>query len=126
ETRVSATRFCGNEKRAYPSVQRVDFHHSAAGAVVHAANDRQSRSKAGYSAPFESTVLRQREDLDDSDSDLSADSLRDYGITSRRQSGDDRRFGRITRSESAVLDRGGLIAGDNSAQLRRLPVIVPS
>ena len=49
------------------------------------------------------------------DADLAVHSLRDRGVISWRQGGDDRGLRRIIRSEPATLDRGGLIAGDDSA-----------
>jgi len=69
--------------------------------------------------------LRERKHLNDSDADLTIHTLRDRGVISGGQGGDDRGLSRVTRSQAAVLDRGGLIARDNSTELRRLPVIVP-
>src|SRR5207244_378021 len=46
------------------------------------------------------------------------------GIVSGWQRSDDRRLGWLSRSMPAVLDRGDLVAGYDSADYRGLPVIV--
>ena len=48
----------------------------------------------------------------------------DRGVITRLQRRNDRRLAWLSRSMPAVLDRANLIAGDNPADYRSLPVVI--
>src|SRR5437773_772139 len=50
----------------------------------------------------------------------------DRGVVSRWQRSNDRRLAWLSRSMPAVLDRADLVAGDDPADYRSLPVIIRS
>ena len=63
-------------------------------------------------------------DFDESDSSGVVFTAYNCGVISRWQRCNDGRLARLTRSQSAVLDSAYLVAADDAADLRSLPVIV--
>src|SRR6516162_8093146 len=63
-------------------------------------------------------------DFDESNSSGVVLTAYDGGVTSRWQRCNNGRLACLTRSQSAVLDSADLIAADDAADLRSLPVII--